>query len=117
MNATTELLDNYKAACGIKQDKEAADRLGITKQAVCSWRAGVRHPEADSIAKMATMTGKKVEHWLARIEAERARSPESRKVWLRLAAQAAVIALVALPYAAHAAEQWAVSTAHQMYIM
>ena len=117
MTKTIELLERFKKAQGGINDSEASRRLKINRQTVANWRAGVRHAEPDSIEKMCTMTGEKVAQWVPWIEAERARNAESRKVWLRLAAQAAMITLLALPYAAHAAQQLAESTAHQMYIM
>lgn len=117
MNATIELLDRYKGAKGAASDTEVAKMLRVTKAAVSNWRNGRSKPEAETVAAMCHATGEKLAHWLPLIEADRARSAESRKVWLRLAAQAAVIALVALPYAVGATQQWAESTAHQMYIM
>ena len=93
MNATIKLLDKYAQTCSIKQDKDLAARLRVTKQAVSGWRNGRAHPDADSVARMCEATGEPVAHWLPLIEAERARNPEARKVWLRLAQMAAAITL------------------------
>ena len=93
VNATIKLLDKYAKTCAIKQDKELAARLRVTKQAVSGWRNERSHPDADSIARMCEATGEQIAHWLPLIEADRARNPEARKVWLRLAQAAAVITL------------------------
>ncbi|WP_424680881.1 DUF3693 domain-containing protein [Frateuria sp. YIM B11624] len=93
MNATIQLLDKYKAACAILSDNACAISLDVTRAAVSKWRNGQAHPDADSVEKMCTKTGEQLRHWLPLIEAERARTPEARKVWLRLAQTAAAIAL------------------------
>ncbi|WP_266182145.1 DUF3693 domain-containing protein [Dyella humicola] len=102
MNATIKLLDKYADACSIKQDKDLAAKLRVTKQAVSGWRTARSHPDADSVARMCEATGESIAHWLPLIEAERARNPEARKVWLRLAQIAAAIALTVGLFPAHA---------------
>lgn len=94
MNATNNLLDKYCKACSITQDKDLAVKLRVTKSAVSNWRTGRAHPDAESVSRMCEATGEHVAHWLPLIEAERARTPEAKKVWLRLAQMAAAIALV-----------------------
>lgn len=86
MNTTNILLDKYLKVCLATQDKEIATRLRIRQSTVSNWRAGRAHPDAESIEKMAKAIGEPVGPWLASIEAERARSPANRMVWLRLAA-------------------------------
>ncbi|MGO4703553.1 DUF3693 domain-containing protein [Dyella sp. 2RAB6] len=103
MNATNKLLDKYAEACSIKQDKELAARLRVTKQAVSGWRNGHSHPDADSVGRMCEASGENVAHWLPLIEADRARNPEARKVWLRLAQMAAAVTLAIGLNPAHAA--------------
>jgi transcriptional regulator with XRE-family HTH domain len=102
VNATIKLLDKYASSCAIRQDKDLAARLRVTKQAVSGWRNGRAHPDADSVARMCEAIGESIAHWLPLIEAERARNPEARKVWLRLAQVAAVMTLVMGIFPAHA---------------
>lgn len=102
MNASLELLDRYKKAKGIAADNAAAEALGITRATVSGWRHEKSHPDAESVARMCETTGENVAHWLPLIEAARARTPEARKVWLRLAQMAAAVALTVGLYPAHA---------------
>jgi transcriptional regulator with XRE-family HTH domain len=98
VNAGIKLLDKYAKSCSIAQDKDLAAKLRVTKAAVSGWRHGKSHPDAESIAKMCEATGEPLAHWLPLIEADRARTPEGRKVWLRLAhlATAATVVLSVL---------------------
>ena len=102
MSATIKLLDKFALACSIKQDKDLAAKLRVTKATVSGWRHAKSHPDAESVARMCEATGESVAHWLPLIEAERARNPEARKVWLRLAQMAAAIALTVGLHPAHA---------------
>jgi len=109
MNTTNKLLDKFLETCLTKQDKEVAARLRIRQSTVSNWRAERAHPDAESIEKMAEAIGEPTGPWLAQIEADRARTPAGRKVWLRLAATlgtALAIAVVALPHVASAATNW-----------
>ncbi|MHA6203486.1 helix-turn-helix domain-containing protein [Dyella soli] len=117
MTATLTLLDKYKVASSITSDNACAVSLGVSRQAVSKWRNGENHPDADIIEIMCTATGESLAHWLPLIEADRARSPAVRKVWLRLAQAAAVIALTVGLVPAHAE---ALSSGHKtghVYIM
>lgn len=100
MSATKKLLDKYADVCLAEKDKEIAERLRIKHSTLANWKAGRAHPDADSIEKMAKTIGEPVGPWLAQIEAERARTPANRQVWLRLAATLGTtlaVALTALP--------------------
>ena len=98
MPATIALLDKYKEACSLASDNACAASLGLTRSAVSLWRQGKGHPDADSVERMCTATGESLAHWLPLIEADRARSPAARKVWLRLAQAAAAVALTVLAW-------------------
>jgi hypothetical protein len=102
MSATIDLLDQYIKARSLTSDNAAAKSLGIGRAAVSKWRNGLGHPDADNVATMCNATGQAIAHWLPLIEAERARNPEARKVWLRLAQLAAMVALAVGIYPAHA---------------
>lgn len=86
MNPSIKLLDKYAVVCYAQSDAEIGRNLKVTRAAVNNWRKGIAHPDADSIEKMAKAIGEPVGPWLAQIEAERARTPANKQVWLRLAA-------------------------------
>lgn len=94
MNSTISLLDKYKETCSIASDNACAVSLGVSRQAVSKWRNGENHPDADSVERMCEAIGEPLRRWLPLIEAERARTPAARKVWLRLAQTAAAVALM-----------------------
>ena len=93
MESTIKLLDKYKKVRSITSDLACAESLGVGRAAVSKWRNGGGHPEADSVEKMCDAIHEPLRQWLPLIEAERARSPAVRKVWLRLAQAAAAVAL------------------------
>lgn len=86
MSAAINLLDKYAQKCYAQSDAEIGRNLGLTRATVNGWRKGASHPDAESVEKMAKVIGEPVGPWLAQIEAERARTPAGRQVWLRLAA-------------------------------
>ncbi|MGB5851601.1 MAG: hypothetical protein WBG85_04815 [Rhodanobacter sp.] len=96
MNATIKLLDKYRETCLLTSDSAVAASLGLTRSTVSLWRGQKGHPEADSVERMCQAIDEPLRKWLPLIEAERARSPAVRKVWLRLAQAAASIATAAL---------------------
>jgi hypothetical protein len=93
MNSTNKLLDKYRTVCKHDTDMAAAKSLGLGRSAISAWRHEHRHAEADAVAKMCDAINEPLRQWLPLIEAERARSPAVRKVWLRLAQAAAAITL------------------------
>lgn len=93
MNPTITLLDKYADVCKHASDSATARALKVQPSAVNNWRHGRSHPDAESIERMCIATGDSVAHWLPLIEAERARTPEAKRVWLRLAQAAAVVVL------------------------
>ncbi|WP_063670909.1 DUF3693 domain-containing protein [Dyella thiooxydans] len=121
MSHTIDLLDKYKKACAITSDNACAASLGVSRQAVSKWRHGENHPDADSVEAMCVATGEPVARWLHLIEAERARTPAARKVWLRLAQAAAIVTLAVglspRPAAAHFAGISSSDNSGHVYIM
>jgi len=117
MSASITLLDKFKKANGITSDNACANALGVGRAAVSRWRNGDGHPDADLVAVMCDKTGENLAHWLPLIEAERARTPEVRKVWLRLAQAAAVIALAVNVSPAHAGTSSSAHNPGTLYIM
>jgi transcriptional regulator with XRE-family HTH domain len=93
LNTTISLLDKYCEVCKHASDSAAARALKVQPSAVNNWRHGRSHPDAESVERMCLAIGESVAKWLPLVEAERARSPEAKRVWLRLAQAAAVITL------------------------
>ena len=121
MSPSITLIDKYKKVAGIASDNACANALGVTRATVSRWRNGQGHPEPDTVEAMCKATGDSLAHWLPLIEAERARNPEARKVWLRLAQMAAAVALtvgLASPTSpAHAQAQESARNSGTLYIM
>jgi transcriptional regulator with XRE-family HTH domain len=94
MNPSIKLLDKFTQACGYASDSAAARALHVQPSAVNNWRRERAHPNASAVEKMCAATGEEVRAWLPLIEAQRARTPDDRKVWLRLAHGASAVALI-----------------------
>lgn len=93
MSAVNNLLDMYRETCSIASDSAMADALHVTRQGVHQWRKGLAWPSEDHIIAMAKAIGESPSTWLPLIAADRAKNPEARQVWLRLAKTAAAIAV------------------------
>jgi hypothetical protein len=105
MSATTELLDAWKATRGVISDNAAAGLLGVGRAAISRWRNTPGQAEAHLIARMARECGQEPGGWLARVEAERAKSDPDRKAWTSVArkfgaAAAFALCAVAVPLSA-----------------
>lgn len=102
MESVNILLDRFAKTCYATKDKEIAARLHVRPSSISNWRHGTSKPEPESIEKMADAIGEPIGKWLAAIEAERARTAEAKRVWLRLAAALGTTAAVALTATPHA---------------
>jgi len=94
MSSTNKLLDKFAKVCGHESEKAIAEALRVRQSAVSNWRHERAHANAEAVERMCTAIGEPLRHWLPLIEAERARTPADKKVWLRLAQAAAAFALV-----------------------
>ncbi|WP_136259096.1 helix-turn-helix domain-containing protein, partial [Rhodanobacter lindaniclasticus] len=94
MTASIALLDKFAKACNAKNDSDTARALRVQPSAVNNWRHDRAKPSAATIEKMCKAIGEPTNKWLPLIEAERARNPEDRKAWLRLAQAAAAVAMM-----------------------
>lgn len=118
MNATTKLLDKFRAVRSLPSDNAAAIALGVHRATVSGWRQRGTQAEAHVIAQMARAVGEDEALWLSLIESERARTDADRKVWagiarrLGAAAALAAVAVLALPYPAAAQS---LTDAHPMH--
>jgi hypothetical protein len=99
MSHTTDLLDAYKRALGLRTDMAAAEALGITRGAVSAWRSAKnrRHAEPESVESMAKACGLDPEEWVLRVQADREGevNPRRAQVWVRCADRLAKAALAA----------------------
>jgi transcriptional regulator with XRE-family HTH domain len=119
MTDSIRLLDKYCAACKHPSDSAAARALKVQPSAVNNWRQGRAKPSAEAVEKMCNAIGEPLRAWLPLIEAERARTPADRRVWLRLA-QAAAMIVLAVSFGridVHSNTTAGQSSAPQLYIM
>mgnify|MGYP003576169860 CR=1 FL=1 len=108
MKTVDELLDAAKAATGVDTDKELATKLGVKNTAVSNYRRGVSLPDAVVCATLAGLTGEPLARVLGVVGEARAISREEKAVWRKLAATAALLAVVVFPtlsQRAHAAHE------------
>lgn len=112
MNAGIKLLDIYVKTCKHTNDSETARALKIRPSAVNNWRHGRAMPNAAAIEAMCKVTGESAAHWMPLIEAERARTPDDKKAWLRLAQVTAVASLILAALPGHTSTESTVSSAH-----
>jgi transcriptional regulator with XRE-family HTH domain len=102
----TDLLDAAKTAQGFTTDMALAHALGISRSAVSAWRNGVKTPDPVQCAALAGYTGLPLAQVLGIVGEARAISREEKAVWRKLAASAALVALLVAPtlvQSAHAA--------------
>ena len=116
MSAVNNLLDKYREVCSLPSDSAAADSLGVKRQALHQWRKELSWPSEEHIMAMAKAINEPAERWFVQIAADRA-SPVARKVWLRLAQAAAVIALTVGLSPAHAGTLSSAHNPGNLYIM
>lgn len=87
MQTTKQLLDRAKKAQGIESDYKLAQVLGVVTSAVTNYRAGRSHPDDAVAARLAELAGQDPSSVIAELHAERAKTPEVRQLWLRMANQ------------------------------
>ncbi len=73
----------------VKNDSELSSRLQVTRTAVSNWRSGKRTPDDDEAVMLAQLLGRDPGELLAECGAARARTPETRRAWERIAARMA----------------------------
>lgn len=92
-----ELLDAVKKRHGYESDNQLAKALGVSRQRVSTWRNGHRHPEPVTCATIAGLSGEPLGKVLGIVGEARAISREEKAVWRKLAATAALLAVVVFP--------------------
>lgn len=120
MSHTTDLIDQFKTAKKIGSDYAAAKALKITQNAISNYRAGLSHADDRIAVMLADELGLDRLKTIARINAERAKKPEDRAFWKRIAAAAALFLTIALPgwsANANAAPYFSVHNSSGLHIM
>ena len=84
---TDTLLERFKAALEIKTDYRLAKVLGVSHTSVMHWRSGRSRPDDLVVIRMARLMHSDPAPLVAELHAERAKDPESRALWLRIAGQ------------------------------
>lgn len=89
MKPISKYLDDAIDAGTAKNDSDIARKIGVTRAAVSDWRTGRRAPDDDQAVKLAGLLGKDTGEILAECGAARAKTPETRQAWERIAARMA----------------------------
>jgi len=87
MQTTKQLIARAKKAQGIESDYRLAQTLGVVNSAVTNWQSGRSHPNDELAAKLAELAGQDPSSVLADLYAERAKTPEAKRLWMRMADQ------------------------------
>lgn len=87
MQTTKQLLDRAKKARGLTSDYQLSKALGVVNSAVTNWRSGRSSPDDVIAAHLAEMAGQDPCSVVAELHAARAKSPEARALWMRMAEQ------------------------------
>lgn len=72
-----------------RNDSDTARKIGVTRASISDWRNGRTTPNDDQAVKLAALLGKDPGEILAECGAARAKSPETRRAWERIAAKMA----------------------------
>ncbi|QTG35262.1 DUF3693 domain-containing protein [Xanthomonas phaseoli] len=116
MSAENELIDLVRAGGKFSSDNALAQKLGVTRAMVSSWRSGRYAMPDDQIAQLCALAKLDGASWMARIHTERAASATERALWQsildRLAPITAVVgALAVVVVGVHAGAHEAMLTA------
>ncbi|NML31815.1 helix-turn-helix domain-containing protein [Paraburkholderia antibiotica] len=84
MKTTIEWLDAVKEALELPSDYAAASVLGVTRSAVSAYRNGKSTFDDETCIKVADILGVPRAAVLASMLAQRAKSEETRKVWIEV---------------------------------
>lgn len=108
MKAVSLYLDECISRGVAANDADIARKVGVHRSAVSQWRLNMTAPAEDAAAKLAELLGKP--EVMAECAAARAKTPEGRRMWERLAriAAAAVVVVAVTPHNTYAsASQYA----------
>ncbi|MBO9879242.1 DUF3693 domain-containing protein [Xanthomonas sp. D-99] len=100
MSAENELIDLVRAGGKFSSDNALAQKLGVTRAMVSSWRSGRYALPDERIAQLCALAKLDGASWMARIHAERAETQVERALWKsvldRLTPITAVVGVLAL---------------------
>jgi hypothetical protein len=86
LGSTTErLIERCKAAIGAESDYRLAKVLKVSHTALLHWRSGRARPDDLTVIRMSALIGIDPARVVVRLHAERAKDPETRALWLRIA--------------------------------
>lgn len=103
MKKVSMYLDEAQEIGAVKNDADLSKKLGISRASVSEWRSGKSTPNDDQAVKLAELLGKDPGELLAECGAARAKTPETRRAWERIAARmagatmAGLLAVTVLP--------------------
>jgi transcriptional regulator with XRE-family HTH domain len=69
----------------------AAERLGVERNTVSTWRTGRSMPGPEHVNAMCEAVGEPVAVWLPLIEAERTSDPKASAIWLKITKAAMIV--------------------------
>jgi len=84
-----------------KNSADLAKQLGVSRSALSEWRAGRNSPNDEQAVRLAGLLGKEAGELLAECGAARAKTPETRQAWERIAARMAsgiTLCLMLMPF-------------------
>lgn len=85
MQTIDQLLDRAKKAQGIESDYRLAQLLEVSKNAITNYRHGKSRPDDEVALRLAALIDRDPASVIAELHAERAKTPEVRAMWLRMA--------------------------------
>lgn len=95
MKAIARYIDDAITAGRAKNDADIARQCGVSRPTVSRWRSGDRTPDDDEAVKLAELLGIEAGEVLAECGAARAKTPETRRAWERIAARMAASGITA----------------------
>ena len=115
---TIEYIDALRAHLGLSSDYQLARELRVTRSAVSKYRTGQTTADESTALRIAELLNIDPARVLADVAAERARTPEARTVWRRIANSLAVVPLfIFIGLQAPALLNACKNTALRLYIM
>lgn len=81
MDNTNDLLDAAKSATGVESDRQLAIKIGVSPQALNSWRKGNSHPDSFAVVQIAKILNRSPLEVLGIVEAGKAKTDDRKEYW------------------------------------